>query len=406
MINPANNTVADIRQNRIFSFYFISLFIMSLCVSAVTYFTNISMVQYSVEVLGTTLPLAGTIAGAANFGSFIITFACGMLSNHVNKKILVRTAALLYTVATLGYATFRNPMIVICFRIIAGFAAGINFTSAMVLVTEVLPKDKITEGVGYYGLASTLMQSFGPMLALIIIRRWGYNINFITAGSLALVGFLCSFVLPDSIPHHDAKASKTTLSKVLGEVVCKESWLPACVGFVFALINGMQQALILSYSKVIGSEAYTGTYFLVISVMMIISRIILGKFIQSKTVAFAVTFSGIFLVGTTLFLGLGSITATMLIGAGLFGIGYGTLLPVTQSMSVKLAPEGRKGSGSSTYHMGTTSAFFIAPVFGSFLADPNGMNLGFNNAFLMLSVPCVIGIALACWKGRFLINQK
>ena len=394
---------AGIRQDSIFSLYFWILFLINLFVNAVTYMANTTMQSYSIIVLMTTVTMAGAIVSTANLGSLIFTFFCGPLGNHISKKTLVQLSSLLFAVSVVGYAAFENVHAVLFFRLLAGFGASINFTSGMVMVADVLPESRITEGVGYYGLASTLMQSFGPMLAFFIIDFWSYKANFIFAAVMAVTGFFLSFLLPD-FPGDQKKNMAVTPANLIAEVFAKESWLPATIGFLFALINGMQQALVKSYADSLGIGGMAGAYFLVVSAMTIVSRIALGKFIQKKTVAFAAVFSGVFLITCPLLLGLGGTSLTMLAGGAMFGVGYGTLLPVTQSCAIKFAPPHKKSSGSSTYYLGITLAFVVSPIMGAFIADPQKLNLGYQQSFLVLTIPCVAAMLLALWKGRVPIN--
>jgi MFS family permease len=406
----SNAALQTKQNNKILTQTFFIISFLFLCSSSVTFMVNTIFSDYALVKLGTTISLAGTLAGMANIGAFVILPFCGPAINRLDKKKILQAASLIIIISTLGFALFRSIPVIMFFRLLSGFGTGIAFTSGMVMMVETLPVHRITEGVGYYGLAGIIMEAIGPSIALYMSSTFSYSAAFLTAGGISLAGYLVSFRLPSSKPliygaSLDTKAGKEgklTLSILLKEIIAKESLLPAVIGSLFALINGIQHAFVVPYAKSMNLESGAGIYFTVIAFALFFARILLGKFIQKKTIAFAVVFSGIFLTMCPLLLGWGTNMATMLLAAAFFGIGYGTLLPVTQSTAIKFAPPNRKGSGSSTYQIGIRLAFAIGPTLGGVIAQ----NFGYARMFLLLVIPSLLAIALGVIKGRIPINPE
>jgi MFS family permease len=401
----------EARQNgKILTPTFLILCFLFLCSSSVTYMVNTIFSDYALVRLGTTISLAGTLAGMTNIGAFIILPFCGPANNRMDKKKLLQVAALIFALTTMGFALFDSIPVIMLLRLISGFGTGLAFTSGMVMVVEALPESRITEGVGYYGLAGIIMEAIGPTIALFMVSTFSYAAAFLTAGAISFIGFLVSFKLPSSKPScpvsipgkEPAKKEKLTLALLMKEIIAKESILPATIGALFALINGIQHAFVVPYAKSMNLEAGAGIYFTVIAITLFLARLLLGKFIQKRTIAFAVVFSGIFLTLCPILLGLGTSMVTMLLGGAFFGIGYGTLLPVTQSTAVKFAPANRRGSGSSTYFLGIRLAFAIGPSLGGLFAQ----NFGYARMFLILVIPSLLAIVLGVVKGRIPINPE
>lgn len=394
------------KSGKIFTLPFIILFVLYLCSSSVTFMVNTIFTDYSLVILGTTISLAGTIAGMTNIGSFIILPFCGPAVNRLNKRTLLQASLILFVISAIGFTLTRNIPLIMFFRLISGFGNGIAFTSGMVMVVEALPEHRITEGVGYYGLAGIIMEAIGPFTALFLVENFSYSAAFLVAGLIPLIGFILAFKLPASTASISEKIAgtkgKTTVKDLLQEIIAKESLLPAVIGSLFALINGIQHAFLIPYAKDKGLAAGAGLYFTVNAFAMFAARLIFGRFVQKRTIAFAVVFSGAFLIMCPLLLGLGSNMVTMLLAGILFGIGYGILLPVTQSTSIKFAPPNRKGSGSSTYYIGIRLAFAIGPTLGGVVAQDYGYSL----MFLILVIPSLLAIALGLLKGRILINPE
>ena len=171
------------------------------------------------------------------------------------------------------------------------------------------------------------------------------------------------------------------------------------IGFLFAFNNGVQLAFVSSYAEAAGF-GHAGMFFAVQAVFSALSRVLLSKLTSRHTVSFATTIAGVFLILFSLALGLGKNLLHFYLASAFFGIGYGTLLPVTQSVSITRTPESRRASGSSTYGLGIQLAFAVSGTAGGLIAD----RFGYAAMFLSLIVPSMAAMLLGLWKGNFPVS--
>lgn len=105
----------------------------------------------------------------------------------------------------LGFATTLWMLFV--GRIIDGISGG-NISTAQAYIADVTTKENRAKGMGLIGAAFGLGFVFGPAIGG-VLSRWGVNIPFLFAGTLALANaILLYFVLPETVtPDHPARAS-------------------------------------------------------------------------------------------------------------------------------------------------------------------------------------------------------
>lgn len=404
MANSLENK--DNVKSKVLTLPFIILCIVCSCINATTYIVNTIFSDYSTVILGTTISLAGTVAGMTNIGALIIAPLCGPANNRLDRRKLLQTAMVIFALTSVGYIYCKSIPLLLVLRLISGFGYGISLTTSIVMATDVLPEKRITEGIGYLNISNILMEAIGPSIAIFLAYRFSYAASFMTAALICLFGFFLAFKLPPpvlvSIKKPPKEKKTITLSVVIKELFAKEALLPTIIGALFALINGIQLVFLVPYAKSIDLAESSGLYFTVLAAAMLASRLLLGRLVQKRTIAFATVFSGIFLVTCPILLSFGKSMATLLLAGVFFGIGYGTLIPVTQSTSVKFLPPERRGSGSSTYYTGIRLAFAISSVLGGLVAQ----NFGYARMFLFLVIPSLLAISLGVIKGRIPINPE
>jgi len=92
-------------------------------------------------------------------------------------------------------------------RIIDGISGG-NISTAQAYIADVTTKENRAKGMGLIGAAFGLGFVFGPAIGG-ILSRWGTNVPFLFAGSLAFANvILLYFTLPETVtPDHPARVS-------------------------------------------------------------------------------------------------------------------------------------------------------------------------------------------------------
>jgi MFS family permease len=170
---------------------------------------------------------------------------------------------------------------------------------------------------------------------------------------------------------------------------------------LFAILNGCLIAFLALYADFyqIGSAAY---FFVINALVMFVTRIIFSRWADLRTLASAALYSGLCLILSMVFLGLGRSRFFMLAAGASFGFGYGMLLPVTQAKSVQAPPLERRNAGSNTYYIGIDTGFAL----GNFFAGNIAGVIGYANMYLCLIFPALLAVGLAFWKGQMSAKEQ
>ena len=70
-------------------------------------------------------------------------------------------------------------------------------TSSNTLAIDLLPTKKRGEGIGYYGLMSTLAMSVGPIMGMYIYDNYPFNYIFYLALVFGFIGIISVFFIKD-----------------------------------------------------------------------------------------------------------------------------------------------------------------------------------------------------------------
>lgn len=149
-----------------------------------------SMIQtliasYAVD-LGGTLGIAGTLTGIFSAAAMVCRPVGGALCDIKNKKTICIIATIIFTVGFFGYAVSMNVPMLLLFRVLHGAAFGVSGTANMALVAEVIPRERMGEGLGYFSVGQVVSQVIGPIIGIALQGVLGFKLLFL------FVGFVCS----------------------------------------------------------------------------------------------------------------------------------------------------------------------------------------------------------------------
>lgn len=165
------------------------------------------------ERLGEPVTLAGGLAAAASVASAVTRLISGPLVDKTGRILVMAAGLACLLVGTLAMTLASSSFAYVLCRIVqgAGFAAAT--TAAATAAADVLPKTRLGEGIGYYGLGQALAMAMGPMAAILLAatnppQNLYLGIGLVVAVGLALTAF-CSYeknpdkVLPPSSAYRE-----------------------------------------------------------------------------------------------------------------------------------------------------------------------------------------------------------
>lgn len=378
---------------QLWTWKFIVLILINLTNGAAGQMTFPLVASFALD-LGAELTLASSIAGIMSLVGMFMSPVAGMVSDRMNRKRLLLITELCYAVFLLGHA-FTNS---IPFLIFLRAGTGVFFTINSVLTTayasEFIPRDRMGEGLGYFGLVMPLAQAVGPALGIALRDAIGFGAPFMAAALSSVISFVCVLVLPYDGSSQQSSGKKRSIK--LGDLFAVEFLSLMLLATLFSSANG----LATTYLDILATErgiANISLFFTAYAVALVFTKPLSGKLQDTKGLYFvmipAVVFAalGTFIVGIAFSLGM------MILAAVCRAFGQGAGTPCLQAHTVRTLDASRAGVAVSTIMIGQNLGNALAPIGGSFLVE----SFGYEGMFCGMGVATlVIGWLLLFWNYK------
>ena len=355
---------------------------------------------------GTSVYLVNAGYGAALPGALAFVFSgsaavCRLFLGPIidsNKCSLVIICGIVVLIAgTLLTAVASNIPLFVCSRILQGLGFAAATTASATAAANVLPQERLGEGIGYYGLGQALATSVGPAFALWLVGTDPATNLFVGLSLVGIVGFFIALnaryekkisTLPVTsayrVRYESSQEEETSSQKSLKELlnIFEPRALPGAIPMtILCPTFGFGIFFVGLYGTTLGYE-HAGLFFTVSAISMIAVRLGSKRFMD--TVPAIKTFTVAVLCGlvSSAMLYFGAVSEAVFLASGIFyGLVLGISLPLNQSVSVKNTPSERWGA--------TNALFLLCNDLGIGLS---GLAWGcINDAFgFQVSIICVI----------------
>ena len=344
---------------------FILLILVSLITAMSFNMVYVVVSKYALEVT-TSLTIAGVIAGIFSIAALMIRPIAGVTADSVNKKWLCMIANLLITIALLGYFFSHNVPTLFFFRILHGIAFGVSGTVNIALVTNYIPKGRIGEGIGYYGLGQVMAQIISPNLGVYIEEQYGFQLLFLIVTALSFVGVL----LLTRLRYANKPGAKAMPKKKLSldSLIAKEVIVYAAIGGMFSFGNGIVSSFLVLVSEE-RSIANVGLFFSVGAIVLFILRLFVGKLADKQGLTLVVNISLVATALSMVLIGFAPVLSILLVAAVLKSIGQGGGQISLQAECIKRVDAGRIGVATSTFYIGADLGQGVGPMIGGAISS-------------------------------------
>ncbi|MDD6381789.1 MAG: MFS transporter [Selenomonadaceae bacterium] len=332
----------------------------------------------------------GLIAGIFGYSAIFIRLFTDTGVRAFGKKKCLYAGLFCSLLATVGYACFDSIHAIIAARIIHGFGFGLSTTFAAALVADVIPASRRGEGIGYFGLGSTIAMAMAPAFGLMLLSDISAIALFAVSG---LASFLALFAahedrMPEKEPELPLPAVHLSFRNRIYEA---GTGIPSVLTILFGAAYGSVNTFIAMMAAEAGIE-HAGLFFIVGTFFIIFSRPFGGRLLDRRG-AFAVVIPGALFYSAALGLILIADSLALLLGASiLYGLGAGLLLPALMTWMLNVVRADRRSAASATFYnmldIGTSTGIL---VLGS-LAGSIGYIAMYQYVLAIMGVFLVFGI--------------
>lgn len=335
-----------------------------------------------------------TVAGLTTTTFMVVALSfrpvSGRLVDSKGRYLGILIGAAAYFLAS-GFFLFEIPVwLFLAMRGLQGFGFSFFGTALMTLATDIIPKSRMSEGIGYLGLTRTIAQAFPPWLALTLKDAFGYQTTFTAAFVIAALTLLsgCTLKLGKKTTrardHDTGSASGTDVENsfapprsnkrepVWEKIVDSDALKPSMIMLLLVFASGWVGTFFVPHavSKGIGNP---GVFFTTNAIAIAVGRVSVGK-ISQKLGSVAVLAPGMALTGLSMIGMYSSANMVVLIISGaLYGLGMGMAHPELNSLAVLAARDERRGLANSTFFMAMDFGMAVGSFSMGVLADYTGL---------------------------------
>ena len=332
--------------NRNFTLLTLSNFLM-----CSAYYSLISTLPvYISNELHSSKSVVGLVLSSYIVASVLVRPFTGFGLDKFGRKTIFIIALLCYSLVFNGYLFAWSVGIMILVRFTHGLTWGMTTTSNSTVAVDIIPPGKRGQGIGYFGVSTTLGMALGPVIGSFIFQHAGYQGMFILGGVIGFISMAlaASMRYPDLIPNDaiEFKFSKLFESTTL---------LPSFNLLLIMITYGGLLSFVALYGHEIGIHNPAG-FFLIYATGIIGARFAMGKFfdIHGPRMILIVCLS--LLIGGFPFLGLVKNSFGFYASAIILGFGNGVVFPTFQAMTNNMVPQNRRGAANSSTHLSPCSA--------------------------------------------------
>ncbi|MBD3922251.1 MFS transporter [Paenibacillus sp. PR3] len=357
---PATAINKPLNDKRIWTAEFIKLTIATTLLRICTQVQITSMPLFFLH-LGGSNALAGLSMTFFTLAALLTRPLIGITLDTYGRKPILLWGVVVYTISTVLYGFVAFIPALIFLRIMHGISFSASSTATSTMVSDVLPEDKMTEGISYFGLFGTLAVAIAPPATLYLLEVSDYAVLYYLTGAVSLIALLIS-VRIESEKNKRRKESAANAEPSLSKRHSPEAashWykllepraIPPSVIVLFVSLATSSFMVFLPSFAIGNGIRHIGVVFVVQATALALSRFIVGPWIARmgpRLVMFINLLTlGIALVGISF----SSKLWELVIWAVLFGFTSGCLIPQLNAKAITNTDKANRGKANATFYI-------------------------------------------------------
>lgn len=345
--------------------------------------------------------VVGVILALYTLAALTVRPFSGFVLDKFDRKPVYLLSFGAFVLLFLGYSVAASLVMFALLRVLHGMAFGVVTTANNTIIIDIMPASRRGEGLGYFGIASSLAMALGPMLGLMLHEAYdSWNVVILSAFGCGVAGLLLAIQIKTPI-----KLKHVSEPLSLDRFFLTKGLLAGCCLMLLGMPYGMLTSYMTLYAQELQVTGNLGLFFSLMAVGLILSRTYAGTFVdKGKTTAVIGWGTLMALLALLLFAALGVLSHamghlwvdTLFYGcAFLLGMGYGTLFPAYNSLFVDLAPHNRRATASSTYLTTWDVGIGLGLVAGGRIGQVSGYYVAFFMGGAMVFISLLLFSLLA-----------
>ena len=371
------------KNEKIWNRRFILLFITNLLVLA-AFYASIPIIPIYCQEIGITGSRVGIVLTAMSVATILFRPIAGYLLDNFNRYWVYLLFLALFCLSFPAFIAlpFFGALIVV--RLYMGAVYSVCGSATMTLAGDVLPQQKITEGISRFAFTVSIGMAVGPYVGLQVQNHISSEASFLTIFGITVAALICVSCCRIRYPKVERKKFSIRDS-IYGPA------LPFMFNMMFLMIP---YGAVIAYSSIFAQEknltSYLPYFYITLVAGMLVSKLSTQKWIDAGKHRILVYVSLMILILTMvsyLFMDTG---IHLLLAGFFFGLDYGILQPLFQSFVTGSTPAPKRGVANATYMLSYDIGIGIGSLLMGCLQETIGLPVG----FALTAIAYVVGFII------------
>ncbi|MFK0521054.1 MFS transporter [Paenibacillus illinoisensis] len=258
--------------------------------------------------------------------------------------------------ATLGYYFAAGIAVLLLLRMIFGVGFGMSSTAFPTMASDIIPVKRMGEGMGYFGLSTSLAMSMGPIIGVTLLQGSGFVTLMLCTAAVIVVIYPLSYSLTrKKATRSHAGSPQTSAGPVANVSGTKEKIpfnrkliLPSVLNCLLSITYGGLVGFIVLYGKE-ANLANPALFFLFNALAVLLVRPFAGRLYDSKGPKALLIPGAIFVaIGLTI-LSFATSMPILFVAAFIYGIGYGSMQSSLQTWMIQIVAPTQRGMANGMF---------------------------------------------------------
>ena len=338
----------------------------------------------------------GIIMGVFALSSVLCRPWISNMIDRVGRKRSYTIGCSIMSVLPLIYLLFRGNLShfylsLILVRIVHGVGLAICFTASFTYIADIVPEERLNEGIGMFGVTGLTGLAIGPVIGEILITEFGSSVFFLAATGMATLGLIIHLPLSESFVHDSRKSSQSFFA-----VFIKRKMLfVALLAFLFGFGLAASGSFVSPFAKE-QEIVFISLYYISYSLAAVLTRLLGGRLAdrigEDRIIPYALTLTG---GGLLILMFLGG-NAILVFSGLMSGCGHGFLFPCLNSLAIRNEPIDTRGKITGVFTGGIDAGAFVGSVILGYI----GQWAGFQALFFAAGLTLLLGIGIQRFQAK------
>ena len=285
---------------------------------------------------------------------------------------------LLYLLFQGDIADFYLPLIML--RIFQGMGIALCFTAAFTIIADIVPQERLNEGIGMFGVTGLIGVATGPAISEPIINHFGYGAYFLTISGIAVCLLLLLIPLPETMVKNTHRDESISFLEVLK---MKKIFGTGVLTIFFGFALATQGSFVSPFAESLGVPNIS-VYFITYSFGAVLARVFGSKLADRMGELRVIPWALLLISFGFLLLVFADSSELLMVSGFITGLGHGFLFPSLNTLMIRNEPREIRGKINGIFTGSIDLGLFIGAVGFGYIGEWFGYQLIFIATFLSL----------------------